>query len=76
MVDGGYLQPQGVYTGPQDFKYQVVRQLIVCCVEFFLETLIITLLPQQFLHFCLLNNFNLLTTMSRSTESLLPFLRA
>lgn len=28
-VDGGYLQPQGVYTGPQDFKYKVVRQLIV-----------------------------------------------
>lgn len=28
-VDGGYLQPQGVYTGPQDFKYQVVRELIV-----------------------------------------------
>ncbi|VVT49907.1 uncharacterized protein SAPINGB_P002503 [Magnusiomyces paraingens] len=28
-VDGGYLQPQGVYTGPQDFKYKVVRQLII-----------------------------------------------
>lgn len=29
MVDGGYLQPQGVYTGPQDFKYKVVRELII-----------------------------------------------
>lgn len=29
MVDGGYLQPQGVYTGPQDFTYKVVRELII-----------------------------------------------
>lgn len=29
MVDGGYLQPQGVYSGPQDFKYKVVRELII-----------------------------------------------
>lgn len=29
MVDGGYLQPQGVYSGPHDFKYKVVRQLII-----------------------------------------------
>lgn len=35
-VDGGYLQPQGVYTGPQDFKYKVVRQLIVCFIFFYI----------------------------------------
>lgn len=28
-VDGGYLVPQGVYSGPQDFKARVVRQLMV-----------------------------------------------
>ncbi|KAK9246795.1 hypothetical protein V1506DRAFT_573194 [Lipomyces tetrasporus] len=29
QVDGGYLVPQGVYTGPQDFKARIVRQLQV-----------------------------------------------
>ncbi|ANB14458.1 Sip5p [Sugiyamaella lignohabitans] len=29
MVDGGYLVPQGVYSGPQDFKAKVVRNLII-----------------------------------------------
>jgi hypothetical protein len=29
VVDGGFLVPQGVYTGPQDFKHRVVRQLMV-----------------------------------------------
>lgn len=28
-VDGGYLFPQGVYYGPQDFKVAVVRDLII-----------------------------------------------
>lgn len=28
-VDGGFLFPQGVYTGPQDFKANVVRSLII-----------------------------------------------
>lgn len=28
-VDGGYLFPQGVYNGPQDFKLSVVRDLII-----------------------------------------------
>ncbi|KAK9468890.1 hypothetical protein V1512DRAFT_220473 [Lipomyces arxii] len=27
MVDGGFLVPQGVYTGLQDFKARIVRQL-------------------------------------------------
>ncbi|KAK9470768.1 uncharacterized protein V1510DRAFT_422096 [Dipodascopsis tothii] len=27
MVDGGYLVTQGVYTGPQDYKARIVRQL-------------------------------------------------
>lgn len=29
QVDGGYLVPQGVYTGPQDFDLLVVKQLMV-----------------------------------------------
>jgi hypothetical protein len=29
MVDGGYLVPQGVYKGPQDYKLKVVRQLMI-----------------------------------------------
>lgn len=28
-VDGGFLFPQGVYNGPQDFKVSVVRELII-----------------------------------------------
>lgn len=28
-VDGGYLQPQGVYPGPHDFNYKIVRQLLI-----------------------------------------------
>lgn len=28
-VDGGYLQPQGVYQGPYNFNYPIVRQLII-----------------------------------------------
>lgn len=28
-VDGGYLQPQGVYPGPYDFDYKIIRQLII-----------------------------------------------
>lgn len=28
-VDGGFLFPQGVYTGAQDFKVSVVRELII-----------------------------------------------
>lgn len=28
-VDGGYLQPHGVYPGPHDFNYKIVRQLII-----------------------------------------------
>lgn len=29
-VDGGYLVTMGVYTGPEDFNKQVVRQMMVC----------------------------------------------
>lgn len=29
MVDGGYLYPQGVYSSPQDFKVDVVRDVII-----------------------------------------------
>ncbi|PRT55515.1 Protein SIP5 [Wickerhamiella sorbophila] len=29
MVDGGYLYPQGVYSTPQDFKVDVVRDVII-----------------------------------------------
>ncbi|KAK9459981.1 uncharacterized protein V1516DRAFT_686724 [Lipomyces oligophaga] len=29
QVDGGYLVPQGVYSGPQDFKARIVRQLMI-----------------------------------------------
>lgn len=28
-VDGGYLQPQGVYPGPYDFDYKIIRQFII-----------------------------------------------
>lgn len=28
-VDGGFLIPQGVYSGPQDYKHQVVRHLMI-----------------------------------------------
>ncbi|KAK9478831.1 hypothetical protein V1514DRAFT_46211 [Lipomyces japonicus] len=28
-VDGGFLVPQGVYTGPQDYKIRIVKQLMV-----------------------------------------------
>jgi hypothetical protein len=29
MVDGGYLAPHGVYSGPQTYKHKIVRQLMI-----------------------------------------------
>lgn len=29
MVDGGYLAPHGVYSGPQTYKHKAVRQLMI-----------------------------------------------
>lgn len=29
VVDGGYLAPHGVYSGPPTYKYKVVRQLMI-----------------------------------------------